>query len=146
VTKHHVKYCYRGLLAGLFVFIGGCVGSCDKAHVRLLGTVTEAQVTGFSRSDNDTENLRYVKYTWRSDDGREMRGYDKVDMAWQPPPSGLVEIRYLPKANVRGKIYKSQLVENSRDTSLVMMLGGFVMIIIFGSWSFWELKRTMPAP
>ena len=142
MRRTRMKPCYRGLMFALLMFMGGCVGSCDVARLKLMGTETEATVTGFSRIDQKNASTRCVKYTWQSENGTQMTGYDKVAPSWSPPSSQKIRIRYLPKAKVRGNTYKSRLVENSADASLIMMGVGFVLTIACGAWTLRELKNA----
>lgn len=63
-----------------------------------------------------------VSFTFKDKDGKECKGYDSVDINWEPSsPDGTVEIAYIPgKMRVSGGNTEARLTENSSIGGLLL--------------------------
>jgi len=63
-----------------------------------------------------------VSFTFTDKDGKECKGYDSVDINWQPSSvDGTVEIAYIPgKMRVSGGNTEARLTENSSVAGLLI--------------------------
>lgn len=87
-----------------------------------------------------------VTFTFTDKDGNECKGYDSVDINWQPSSfDGTVEIAYIPgKMRVSGGNTEARLTENSS-------IGGILIFFLAGSllaynlYTFYRNLQSAPA-
>ncbi|MCM8529051.1 MAG: hypothetical protein NE327_21195 [Lentisphaeraceae bacterium] len=119
-------------LATLFGLWNGCT---DISYM-FSSEKTMAKVTNYFKiqgpKSTSTTN-KNVSFKFTDKDGKECKGYDSVDINWQPKnPDGTVEIAYIPgKMRVSGGNTEARLTENSSVSGL------FIFFIAGSLFSFY---------
>lgn len=131
-------------LATLFGLWNGCT---DISYM-LSSETTTATVVKFyeiqGRRGKDSRN-KNVSFKFKDKDGKECKGYDAVDINWQPKNAdGTIEIDYIPgKMRVAGGNTEARLSENSSVAGLFIF---FIAGSLFTIYLFIFYKDLKSAP
>ena len=119
-------------LATLFGLWNGCT---DISYMISSETTTAKVVKYFEiqgRRGRSSTN-KNVTFSFTDKDGKQCKGYDSVDINWQPDNlEGTVEIAYIPgKMRVSGGNTEARLIENSSVAGLLIFFVAGSLFVIY---------------
>lgn len=132
-------------LATLFGLWNGCtdISYMFSSEKTMAKVVKFYEIQGRRGRDPNNKN---VTFTFTDKDGKECKGYDSVDINWQPKnPDGTVEIAYIPgKMRVSGGNTEARLTENSSVSGLfIFFIAG--SLFCFYLYIFYRDMQSAPA-
>ena len=130
-------------LATLFGLWNGCT---DISYMFSSKTTTAKIVKSYEIQGRRgrAPTSKNITFTFTDKDGNKCKGYDSVDINWQPNMDRTVEIAYIPgKMRVSGGNTEARLTENSSIAGLLIF---FIAASLFSIYLYIFYRDMQSAP
>ncbi|MCM8539983.1 MAG: hypothetical protein NE328_06870 [Lentisphaeraceae bacterium] len=139
---------YKRLGLLFFATLFGLWNGCTDISYMFSSKKTTAKVVKFYEVQGrrgTSSTSKNVAFSFTDKDGKQCKGYDSVDINWQPSNAdGTVEIAYIPgKMRVSGGNTEARLTENSSMSGLLIF---FIAGSLFSIYLYIFYRDMQSAP
>jgi hypothetical protein len=133
-------------LFGIFLILimFGLFKGCKDIKFMISGEKTQAEFREFSkrtRSRRREATTKNIKFFFNDKDGKRCTGADVVDLSYQEPYDGTLDIVYIPgKLEIGSKNTMARLQESSGIVGIIILIIGLCGSAIMGFLAFRESK------